>query len=305
MAIDPNQSLLQSKNQSPSDLTPAPLSGPSHYVRFALSELPPPSHLYIGVDDSLAVTGITSQTAEVVTVNARLLLTDGRIEDMQFVIRPSNTRAVLRTLFPLAEGFLLSVSASAAVAVTRGQTFVRVGIQRAASGANQPSSMLMADYVTTASAPGFPNGRILTPTETTGWVHTVTVGNPAAGADWSAVVPTNTRWRVISFFAQFQTSATVATRAVSLAVTGGGQFVFVGSAIATQLASLINDYSGAQLTPYTPGLATILTLPIPPNLYLSQLSGGTNSVASQTNNLQAGDQWSNINVLVEEWLDNV
>jgi hypothetical protein len=302
--MNPNQSLLQGAHQTESDKTPAALSGPSSAVSFAFKQIIPPSELYVNVDDQLIISGATSQTAEIVTVNVRLLLPNGRVEDMQFQIRPVNTRAVLKQAFGLAEGFLLSISASAAVAVTRGQTFLRVALQRSASGTGNPAYVLLADYVTTQAIPGYPNGRILSPVEGPGNILTVTLGNPGAGADWSFALPTNTRWRLQSFRATLTTSAAVANRLVRVHVDGTTGGLWNGPAMVAQTASQVITYSGGALTPIVGIDPTIIMLPLPPNLIINGASVAVQSFGSNTTAIQGADQWSVIAALVEEWLDN-
>ena len=92
--INPNQSLLQGAHQTASDKTPAPLSPSSSQVTFDFVKVQPPSILYVDVDDQLVISAASSQASEVVTVNVRLLLPNGRIEDMQFSIRPLSGRQV-------------------------------------------------------------------------------------------------------------------------------------------------------------------------------------------------------------------
>ena len=300
-----NTSLLDAKNASPSNLTPAPLTGPSSAVVFAFQGLQPPSNLYVNVDDQLIISAATSQTAEVVTINARLLMPNGRVEDMQFQIRPANTRVVLKQSFPLAEGFLLSVSASAAVAVTRGQTFVRVSLQRSASGAGQPAYVLLADYVTTQAVPGYPNGRILSPTEGPGYIYGVSVGNPSAGVGWQIANPTNARWKIRSFEATLTTNATAGNRTpqVTIADLGGG--VFLGPGIASIPASTSAIVSGFACTPYAAASVGEFVVPIPPDCFLPGPPTVSAYLAVSAVGTLGTDQWSNIRVLVEEWLDNV
>ena len=303
--MNPNQTLLESRNQSASDVTPAPLTGPSSVVSYEFQNIQPPSMLYVNVDDQIIISAGTSQTAEVVTVNVRLLLPTGRIEDMQFQIRPANTRTVLKQSFGLAEGYLLSMSASAAVATTRGQTFVRVSLQRSASGAGNPAYCLMADYVNTQSVPGYPNGRILSPTEGPGYLLMYAPGNPGAGNDFNIPVPTNARWRIQGLNANFITSAAVQNRTPKIVVYSSVGTAWEGGTLAPVVASSNVFFNVGALPPWTAGDPTQLYAPIPPNLFLAQNASQAMGLKSLTGLLQAGDSWGSIGLLVEEWLDNV
>jgi hypothetical protein len=294
----------QPTQKQPADYTPA---RQSKVVSWQLQRVPPPSPVYVGVDDLLVVGAASSQTNEVVTVNYRLLrAADGVIVPGQLTVAPANTRAVKVQTQQLAEGFLLSVSVKAAVATTRGMTFVRAFLGAGPFGAGQPSYMLMADYVTTAMAPAHPNGRVLAPTEGPGWVHPFQVTNPAAGADWNFIVPTNARLRLQTFSAIFSTSPTAATRTPILDIgSGGTPFAFRMPSNFGHVASTIATYSGgaAAALPVQPANAGVITVPVPTGIILSGIT--TDAVSTATTNIQAADQWSQIVLGIEEWLDNV
>lgn len=303
--LNPNQTLLQGAHQSPSDKTPAPLTPSNSLVSFAFHGVQPPSLLYVDVDDQLIVQAASSQTAEVVTVNVRLLLPNGRIEDMQFIVRPTSTRTVLRQSFGLAQGYILSASAVAAVAVTRGQTFLRIATQRSASGTGNPAQMLFADYVTTQATSAYPNGRVLSPNEGPGWITPFVVANPAAGADWLQAVPTNARWRVRGWNATFTTSVVVANRQIKAVVSGLGSFVWDSCAVVNAVASGTYIVSAGGITPYACIDPLTIVLGLPPDLVITSTSLAAQNILTLTSGIQVADQWGAIKLLVEEWLDNV
>jgi hypothetical protein len=285
--------------KQPSDYTPA---RPSKVVSWQLQRVLPPSPVYVGIADLLVVGAASSQTNEVVTVNYRLLrAADGVIVPGQFTVAPANTRAVKVQTQQLAEGFLLSVSVKAAVATTRGMTFVRAFLGAGPFGAGQPSYMLMADYVTTAMAPAHPNGRVLAPSEGPGNVTVVTGSAPAAGSDWSIALPTNARWRILSGLSTLQTSSTVANRAIEVLLHAGGNDIWAGLANQNVVASTfaLVDFGAAVNSSVI--LTTKVSVPLPNDTRL--IAPG--SVHSTTGALQAADQWGQQFLLVEEWLDNV
>lgn len=303
--INPNQTLLQSRNQSPSDQTPAPLAGSSSAVAFAFKDIAPPSPLYVDVDDNLGITAASSVGNETVTVNLRLLEPNGRLQDMQFQLPTAANRTVARQTFRLMQGFILSASAVSASAVTRGQTFVRVFIQRGASGAASPAQILFADYVTNVGNPAFPNGRVVSPVEGPGMVYTFNVASPAAGSDWTQLPPLGARWRVRSGSALLTTSAVVANRVPSIFLQSPVQFDWIASALANIVASTAARVSFSGISPYIGLTANQLVLPLPPDLVIGNNGPASANIGTSTANLQAADQWSQIQLLVEEWLDNV
>jgi|SRR5882724_6224022 len=300
-----NTSLLDASKSPASDKTTAPLAGNSSRVSFEFKNVQPPSILYIDYDDALAISAATSQVSEILTVNVRLLEPDGRLQDMQFKIAPVNTRAVARLVFPLTQGYILSISAAAAVATTRGMTFLRVGIQRGASGPVQPSQMLFADYVTTLATSAYPYGRVLAPTEGPGWINSLIVANPAAGAEWTQAVPVNTRWRIRSAGWQLNASATVATRVPGIKLSSTQGLMWVSDPNMTVVAGGVANIFAAGIVPFTGGNPAIITVALPPDLVMTGLPANVDTIGSSTLALQAGDQYSAIVLFVEEWLDNV
>lgn len=301
----PNTSLLAAKNATASDKTPAQLAQTSSAVSFAFQGVQPPSTLYVDVDDQFVLQAATSSTGEVVTVNVRLLLPNGRLEDMQFTINPINTRAVLRKTFALTQGYILSVSAVASIATTRGQTFLRISTQRAASGVGNPAQMLFSDYVTNQATSAYPNGRVLSPQEGPGFIYTPLISNPGAGLDWVINVPTNARWRVRGWNGAFTASAAVANRQVQFQVLYAGNFVFDGGALTNITASQSCNVTGTPLTPWQSVNPLDIIVPIPPDLVITPTLGNTATLRVTTLNLQGADAWTFIGMLVEEWLDNV
>jgi hypothetical protein len=302
---NPNTSLLDASKGTASDHTPAPLTPNNSGVTFAFRGVQPPSLLYVDVDDQLIVAAASSQTNEVVTVNVRLLLPNGRLEDMQFLIRPTNGRQVLRQSFALAQGYILSVSAVALIAITRGATFLRISTQRSASGSGNPAQMLFSDYVTTQATSAYPNGRVLSSVEGPGLLQGVTVANPVAGADWSISVPVNARWKVRSVAATLTTAVAAANRQVSITVADLTAFKFRGFPLQNIVASTVALISAYPVTPYTSIVATDFTLPLPPDLYMTGAPATSDALQTVTVGIQGADQWSAIRLLVEEWLDNV
>lgn len=285
-----------------SDYTPA---GPAHLVTWQVKRVVPPSPLYVDVDDKLNVGVASFWTNEVVTVNYRLLrAADGVIVRGQFTVTAPTPYTLSTKQQQLAEGYLLSVSCKAALGATRGQTFVRLFIGAGSYGAGQPAYMLMSDYVTTAMAPAFPNGRQVSPIEGPGWVHTYSAA-PAAGADFVMTAPSNSRLRVINVNGVLATSAAVATRAPHLQLFPTTDNNSITATPATLAASLTVGYVwGPGLSKYNDGV-TRISDGLPDGWIIMGGQAGFNSVGSVTGNLQVGDQWSHVYMTVEEWLDNV
>jgi hypothetical protein len=134
--------------------------------------------------------------------------------------------------------------------------------------------------------------------ENRGVPKAVPLAQPLAGADWtySHFGPS---WLLIrSIVAQLLTSATVAARAARVRLTYQSQLVLQLPPTGTQAASLTNIYC-ANTAYSSSGDPLTQIWPLPETLILKDGM----VLASNTVNIQAGDQWSNIALLVEEFTD--
>ncbi len=294
-------------------------------VTFGLDRVGPPSPLYIQRDDVLVVEFISS-TGDTLVINGRILLAPNprggqpdapgspdpsQTAQSSNLIIPINgalafTSGPFRTqktlAIPLTEGYLLSLGFVGSNTAQRGISFVRAWLNRGPLNISTPNTvtMLLADYVSNTAPVGWPAGRILFPTEGPGNLYKVSLANPAAGADFAFSVPLGARWRWVSLAAVLTASATVGNRIVHGVVQDvGGNTVFNASQVTAQTAGQAITYS------FAPGLtsqnindgAALVTLP--GGLWLQ---GGA-QIKSSTTGILAGDQWSAINAIVEEWLD--
>jgi hypothetical protein len=296
-------------------------------VSFQFTGVGPPSPLYVQRDDILLLEAATAG-ADTVIFNIRFLLapftqggqpasksgdvsagtvvTTGVIQPMTQVI--NITAAQKNTLqsvqLVLSEGYLLAIGAIASVTNARGVTFARAVLIRGSAsfvGGNTFQS-LFADYTTVTAPIGWPAGRFLHPTEGTGFMHRINQANPGAGTDFIFQATSAQRWRVQSLVATLTTSVTVANRQVhALVQDSGGTTYWNSAAVAVQAASTTVVYTfGPGLTPQTT-TDGVQVVTLPANLILAQ----TDQIKSATTNIQAGDQWSLINMSVEQWLDLV
>lgn len=128
------------------------------------------------------------------------------------------------------------------------------------------------------------------------------VQQPAAGSEWVATVPGGRMWRVLGGHATLNTSAAVANRNAGLLIICDG--------VEVQLNANTNNLTATAAWPiiYQPGTALLGT----PNFAFRQiltfqpywLEQG-DQMKSLTGALDVGDQYSNVNLLIEElWLTN-
>jgi len=229
------------------------------------------------------------------------VITQGIIEPITqtFILTaavPSGTRVV-----QLAEGYLLSLGCSAQLANVRGQTFARAVLVRPTGLAASETLPLFADYVSLFGGSGYPIGRFLGASEGPGWIHSIQVANPAAGADWTFTLPPQQRLRVDSFNAVFTASAAVANRLVQVIVDDGVNTVWTDDLPAAITASQVINVSVTQTSIPTGAVTTVLHAVIPPGVILP----GNWRLRTSTAAIQAADQWSAIWLNVEEWVDQV
>jgi hypothetical protein len=122
----------------------------------------------------------------------------------------------------------------------------------------------------------------------------VSVPAPAAGADWSLVVPAGSVYELVSVYASLSTSATVANRGARLQLTAGGVVYLDLAPQAVQAASLTTRYAWAQgMASYSADNGVVTGLP---KLYLEP---GW-SIGTQTDLIDGADQWSAVSLLVLE-----
>jgi hypothetical protein len=136
--------------------------------------------------------------------------------------------------------------------------------------------------------------------DTHGKLKIISGTDPAAGADPTLVADANTRWRIITVKAELVTDATVATRQARLELVVGGNTMFTVWSQVTHAASIDNTYFWY---PGGPDRSAAISNTINTGLPIEILMSGANQLQIQTNNLQAGDNWSAITAYIEEWIE--
>jgi hypothetical protein len=270
-------------------------------VGFLTRAVQPPSNVYIEINDILIVAAASSATNEVVTFSYRFLRSDGALINGQFTLAVPTLRVIATRIEPLAEGFLLSASCKAAIATTRGVTFVRAFLSNPALGAGQPSNMLMSDYITTAMAPAHPNGRVLSPVEGPGNPYMVQIANPGLGAEWATQVPINARWKLTHGYAQFTTGAPAGNRTPGIIIFNGGFANFIGFGENNIGPGTVANVGYSSVRNAPAGLTSSAWAPMP----IDTVTLGFNVIQSRTLGLNAADSYAGVQIGVEEWLDNV
>ncbi len=276
-------------------------SSVSDLVTWAFKKVAPPSPVYITRDDQISMLGITTSVGETLTVNGRLLTIDGVIMPFQVQLNFPTAGVNQTKVLTGVEGFILSLSVVASQATQFGISFARLWINRGLQSTNNLFQVLVSGYCTTQCAATWPGQQLQYTRQGPGELRTVTITNPAAGADFtfnnggSVLFDMN----VYSVCATLTTSAAVANRQVEVQVTDGSARVIYRAAAPANItaSSTVNVcLTTGQLN--TGIITTDLLIPLPvPCLLFQQYS-----IKIVTTNLQGADQWSNIAGHVEKWV---
>jgi len=133
-----------------------------------------------------------------------------------------------------------------------------------------------------------------------GMIRIITPEDPAVGDEISIQQPAIVRWRFISLIAFFTAGAGVFDREPALGVLLGGNIVFRSQAkgkLTTGEDAWIEWYAGPSLeTTFGPRQIT----GIMPEKFLMN---NQMKIETDTDDMQAVDQWSLIALMVEEWME--
>ncbi len=276
-----------------------PSTALGHQVGFEAQRAGPPTHVYIGQEDWASVTAYNAVAGATFSVFLRILTPQGIVVPFEDDYSPAATRAAVTNDRPLTEGYLLSATVRTTSAVKRGQLYCQLQLRRNGPPAGVLYHTFISDYVHLGYAPFWPAATQRGPTEGPGILRSFNVPNPAAGADWAQAVPTGARWRLVSLQATLSTSVVVANRNPGLVFDDGANIFWSApsqriSAASSALAYSWGNQGVVALTTASTGSGDTM----PPEYLFAGFRVRATTVA-----LQAADQWSGINLLVEEWIE--
>lgn len=137
-----------------------------------------------------------------------------------------------------------------------------------------------------------------------GRVQTTVLPAPAAGSDWAVTLSQADRVQVHAITAQLTTSATAASRLVTLQLSDQNGLVYWAADLeAAQVASGTARYSWARGTSVSANTALGAPVSLSGSLPYAWLEPG-DQIAVKTTNLESGDQWSQVVMrysAVEHW----
>jgi hypothetical protein len=260
-----------------------------------------PSGFCFDLDDALQIDSLCSLAGVAFTVSGVMLDAQNKLKAFEFTHTPNSTRTLATTRQAIGSGWLLRVRVTATSgAPLLGQAYVWLRVCRGLTSSARINGTIINGYLTASTDVNWPSGVAQQPLDGEGVPLSISVAQPAAGADWSQTVPTGARWKVVAATAQLATAAAVATRLARLVIDDGTTPIFEAPAAASQAASLSVLYTYGQGAggPVTAD-AAVIEGPIPNDAYLP----AGFRIRSSTGAIQAADQWSAIRLLVQEWLE--
>lgn len=272
---------------------------PQPPIRFDLEHAPPPSPLYLDDSDQITIQGWSSAADGRIVLQGRFIDLDGAVQRFQHTRDVGSDRVGRFTAYHPGEGFLLSLNMRARQATVQpGAIYARCAITRVQADLGFDALLLLQGYVTGTKTLAWPPGVVDESYAGPGNLRSVLGTDPAANTEISETVPTNARWRLRAFRATLVTDGTAATRRPILVVDDGTSTLFRIGAGVTTVASTTKPYAWIPGYPSTGQEFAEAMHFLPPDLLLDQ---GWR-ISTSTEAIQAGDNWSAPQMLVEEWL---
>jgi hypothetical protein len=277
------------------------LLGASGEVDLSYGCYVPQRGVYVAADDMLQAQ-VYSNGATSAILMYRLLLPDGTVLVSQDSISLNGARTQQFFSRQLAQGVLLSVTLIPAFNLpAQGLIYASIGLRRLAQGATSLHEVLCAGQVTQLFPLTWPDTALRYPTDGAGSLRSITGSVPAAGADISETVPSNTRWQLLALNASLVTAVAVAIRQATLLIDDGANVLYEAPEGPGQAASLTWEYHFA-----SQGFAPVNTLTDVSMHYDNSLVLGPGyRIKTDTAAIQAADQWSAPQYLVREWADGL
>ena len=201
---------------------------------------------YVQDGDVLILSVTTTDSSGSLNFNGRLLRLDGEIVPWNETLTFSGTGTQTDKITPLVAGFIIGFDVSrASGTLTDGEVNASVHIGRNTGSLQQKLVCLASGEITNIRSLGLYNYTYGLAATSTALPTIVTAGiaDPAAGVELTVTVPASTVWELQGFRAIFTTSATVATREVSLQLDDGTNTFYKAVASGTQTASLARGYN--------------------------------------------------------------
>ena len=255
---------------------------------------------YVYRGDFLRLNATSTDASATLTMNGRVLTDDGEVLPFSASMVITGTGNQTAVTIPMPTGWIMGLIVFvSAGTITDGEVVASVDVVQASGSGLTRIMGLASGEVTNTRILGLGAFECCGGTGTTSQptIVSLTVANPAAGANFSQDVTAGQVWEVFAIRALLTTSAAVATRSFSIVFDDGANLNFRHEAAVSQAASLAYAYNcnpvGALWTPIA--LNTYL-VPIPQVM----LPAGAR-IRSIVNNIQAADQLSEIEILYRQY----
>lgn len=273
----------------------------NRFVEFVRNMVQPPSSVYVTRDDTLILRLWAPISAVAWRVSIRWQGPDGRIIP-QFQSGSQSTTGATPAVIVLssAEGYLLSATIETST-TTVSCAYASLEIIRGAGSSDQTRGhVLICGNVGVTGALSFPQTPNTTPYSLRGALRVISVANPGAGFDVLQIVPAGVTWVISSISARLTTDANVANRNVSLNILDSGATTVLRVPLnapftATQVTQI--TWAGDLQPLVTLGSAASAPMP------LTFRAGPGFFIDTTTQNIQVGDAYTNIRILVEEFVN--
>ena len=287
-------------NPAGSTAQPAPdIQTQKPFVAFKPDNVPPAQSTYLQLNDFLFIRTLGNLNGITLFFNYRYLTPQGEIKEGQLPLTINANPATLS--LPLGEAWLLSFGITPNAFGGAGTwAFLQVGIARNIQNGVPVNfqSVIWQGYVSPSTANGWPNAIAKEIWDGAGALRSITGSTPAAGADISEIVPSNRRWNLLAFHATLTTSAAVANRQPLFFLDDGASTFYFGEPLFSIVAALVVHVTA---TPNIPSQAPLQSFTIFGTLPLPILLKAGYRIHTNTSSIQAGDQWSAPQYIVQEW----
>lgn len=283
---------------TPNYVTDVAVASPSAEIGLNVQNASPPIAAYVGKDDLLQIMTACSQGPPLVIVIARTLMPDGTVKPNIWPFTPNLQRTALYTQIPLPECFILSISVQILLTNSGRSVFAAALLFRGGNTSSNVAQVLCEGYVSPNQPLSWPTGVNTDSQNCVGNIRSITGTLPAAGANISETVPVGAKWRPISFQFTFTAAVAVANRDIVLTIDDGTNvFATIASNTAITAGQVITV---AVLTSAFTNAPTANVFVL--GNFLGLLLPSGYRIRTVVQNLQAADQLSAPQYLVEEWL---
>lgn len=267
--------------------------------RIALS-LGNPNAFFVTGEDWIQLAALNSAAGVTLLLAGRFMQLNGEVTSFTHYLTPATDRTLSSATTALGNGFILNLTVRAFSGSPQiGQCWARVQVYRGQNTTPTLLGTLAAGYVTYIQPLAYPAGIVRGSLDGPGAIRSITGSVPAAGAEILETVPAGARWRFLSLRAELVTSVDAANRVVTFVFDDGVNVFAVAGANFVQAASLGRIYDvGAYGILGDLGNARV-AVAAPADLVLP--AGAR--IRSLTQSLQAADEWSAPQLLVEEWIE--